>query len=153
MCRASPGVSTTTQQQQMGPQAGAMFADVPLAKRVNHWIEWSGSGILLDILSAALSLLTVFTYMVGCTAACTVYWRNVMLTAVRLWPIYRSKENTLWLPGPQLTITPAAHLQVETHYSEYDPVWLSLRILDLVYSVIFAAEWCFWLWLSRNRIG
>jgi hypothetical protein len=51
-----------------------MFADVPLAKRVNHWIEWSGSGIMLDILSAALSLLTVFTYMVGYTAACTVHF-------------------------------------------------------------------------------
>lgn len=42
-----------------------MFADVPLAKRVNHHIEWSGIGILLDIASAALSLLTVLTYMVG----------------------------------------------------------------------------------------
>lgn len=49
-----------------------MFVDVPLAKRVNHLIEWSGSGILLDMASAALSLLSVFTYMVcwlGLTAA------------------------------------------------------------------------------------
>jgi hypothetical protein len=130
-----------------------MFADVPLAKRVNHWIEWSGSGILLDIISAALSLLTVFTYMVGCTATCTVLWHHAMQTAVRLWAVHRDKKSTWWLFESQLAITPAMHLQVETHYSEYDPVWLSLRILDLVCSVIFAAEWCFWLWLSRNRIG
>jgi hypothetical protein len=44
-------------------------------------------------------------------------------------------------------------LQVETHYSEYDPVWMSLRVVDQVCSIIFAAEWCFWLWLSRDRIG
>lgn len=42
-----------------------MFAHVPLAKRVNHWIEFSGVGILLDMASATLSLLTVATYMVG----------------------------------------------------------------------------------------
>lgn len=45
-----------------------MFADVPMAKRVNQWIEWSGSGILLDLASAALSILTVLTYMVSTPA-------------------------------------------------------------------------------------
>lgn len=53
----------------MGSQTTAMFSCVPLAKRVNHWIEWSGSGILLDVASAVLSLLTVMTYMVRQTAA------------------------------------------------------------------------------------
>lgn len=53
-------------QQLLGPQATSLFANVPMSKRCNHWIEWSGSGILLDIASAALSLLTVMTYMVSC---------------------------------------------------------------------------------------
>jgi hypothetical protein len=44
-------------------------------------------------------------------------------------------------------------MQVETHYAEDDPVWLSLRIVDQVCSIIFAGEWCFWLWLSRDRLG
>lgn len=44
-------------------------------------------------------------------------------------------------------------VQVETHYTEDDPVWLSLRIVDAVCSVVFALEWSFWLWLSRNRLG
>lgn len=48
----------------MGSQ-GAMFADVPLAKRVHSRIERSDLGIVLDIVSAVLSLLTVFTYMVS----------------------------------------------------------------------------------------
>lgn len=97
-------------------------------------------------------LLTVFTYMVGCTAACTVALA-VSLIAVRLCAIHRSKEYTGSQSRAAYGKFPAVHLQVETHYSEYDPVWLSLRIVDLVCSVIFAAEWCFWLWLSRNRTG
>jgi hypothetical protein len=80
-----------------------MFADVPLGKRVHSYIERSGLGMVLDVASAALSMLTVFTYM--------------------------------W----------------ETRYSEFDATWLALRAVDLVCSVLFAAEWCFWLWLSRNR--
>lgn len=44
-------------------------------------------------------------------------------------------------------------LQVETGYTEYDPIWQRLRIVDQACSAIFAAEWCFWLWLARDRLG
>lgn len=55
--------------------------------------------------------------------------------------------------GCDMTTPMLLLLQIETHYSEDDAVWLALRIVDQICSVIFAAEWSFWLWLSRNRLG
>jgi hypothetical protein len=79
-CRVPASVATAPSQQQMGPNTAAMFMNVPLAKRVNHLIEWSGSGILLDMASAALSLLTVFTYMV-----CLCLLARVLLCTSMCW--------------------------------------------------------------------
>jgi hypothetical protein len=133
----------------MGAQTAALFADVPLAKRVNHYIEWSGCGILLDMASALLSILTVITYMVCCS--CSSACRQQPSTAVpapQVQTLTRVEQRALNNSNLLMVL-----LQVETHYSEYDPVWMSLRVVDQACSVIFAAEWCFWLWLSRDRIG
>jgi hypothetical protein len=98
---------TMMHEQHQPPAAGGrqqvVVADVPLAKRVDAMIERTEAGIILDAASAALSLLTVFTYM------------------------------------------------AETTLSEYDARWIALRIVDQVCSVLFAAEWVFWLWLARRR--
>lgn len=130
----------------MGPNTAAMFMNVPLAKRVNHLIEWSGSGILLDMASAALSLLTVFTYMVCLCLLATVLCAQAPANVVgHMWEslvaVYNSMKQIVYV------------LQVETGYTEYDPIWQRLRIVDQVCSAIFAAEWCFWLWLARDRLG
>lgn len=42
----------------------SFVVDVPLAQRVDAWVERTHAGAALDTLSAALSLLTVVTYMV-----------------------------------------------------------------------------------------
>jgi hypothetical protein len=130
----------------MGPNTAAMFMNVPLAKRVNHLIEWSGSGILLDMASAALSLLTVFTYMVClCLQQCCAH--KLLLTCggahlgVTDCCLHTACKQSVYV------------LQVETGYTEYDPIWQRLRVVDQVCSAIFAAEWCFWLWLARDRLG
>lgn len=43
-------------------------------------------------------------------------------------------------------------LQVETYYPDDSTTYIRLKRFDLVLSVIFAAEWAFWLWLSRDKI-
>ena len=82
-CHRASSASSTQQQQQQ--QQGSLFADVPLAKRVNHYIEWSGSGILLDTASAILSLLTVMTYMVGCKGWVQPDRRQLLVQVLELW--------------------------------------------------------------------
>jgi hypothetical protein len=52
---------------QQGPDpVKHLFRTVPRSKRVHNWVERTAAGVVIDTVSAGLSLLTVVTYMVSC---------------------------------------------------------------------------------------
>jgi hypothetical protein len=132
------------------PSDSKLYGRVSLERRVDAYLQHTMAGMLLDLFSAFLAVLTIVrARMAACVPPQQQRRRRIHCSCKP-----SLQQEKLPQDAGESELGSRRLLQmtyiVETVYTRGE-VYRALTIVDLACSCIFTAEWVFWLWLAKVR--